>query len=169
VAITKMDLMNLLRNIEGGDVDLLREGVRVLAQALMEGIDRGSRSRGSAIVCIRTIKSDNHERPGQSPLQSAPTGRVHRPGSFPFWVAGSHHPSGTTVDASGDPHGDRRRGAEVAPPRFAVRALRPQDKAVTRSGILHREDVLATAAAARVAQFDGEAAEQTVQGRAQDR
>jgi putative transposase len=36
VAINKMDLMNLLRNIEGGDVDFLREGVRVLAQALME-------------------------------------------------------------------------------------------------------------------------------------
>ena len=36
MAITKMDLMNLLRNVEGGDVDFLREGVRVLAQALME-------------------------------------------------------------------------------------------------------------------------------------
>jgi putative transposase len=36
VAITKMDLLQLLRNAEGGDVDFLREGVRVLAQALME-------------------------------------------------------------------------------------------------------------------------------------
>lgn len=36
MAITKMDLMNLLRNVEGGDVHFLREGVRVLAQALME-------------------------------------------------------------------------------------------------------------------------------------
>jgi putative transposase len=36
VAITKMDLLHLLRNAEGGDVDFLREGVRVLAQALME-------------------------------------------------------------------------------------------------------------------------------------
>jgi putative transposase len=36
VAITKMELMELVRNAEGGDVDFLREGVRVLAQALME-------------------------------------------------------------------------------------------------------------------------------------
>jgi hypothetical protein len=36
VAITKMDLMNLLRNADGADVDFPREGVRVLAQALME-------------------------------------------------------------------------------------------------------------------------------------
>jgi putative transposase len=36
VAITKMDLLQLLRNAEGGDMDFLREGVRVLAQALME-------------------------------------------------------------------------------------------------------------------------------------
>jgi hypothetical protein len=34
VAITKMELMELVRNAEGGDVDFLREGVRVLAQAL---------------------------------------------------------------------------------------------------------------------------------------
>ena len=51
MAITKMDLMNLLRNVEGGDVDFLREGVRVLAQALMEvevagqvGAERGERA-----------------------------------------------------------------------------------------------------------------------------
>ena len=41
MAITKVDLLELLRNTgngggEGGDVDFLREGVRVLAQALME-------------------------------------------------------------------------------------------------------------------------------------
>lgn len=36
MAITKMELMELVRNAEGGDVDFLREGVRVLAQALME-------------------------------------------------------------------------------------------------------------------------------------
>jgi len=36
VAITKMDLLELVRNADGGDVDFLREGVRVLAQALME-------------------------------------------------------------------------------------------------------------------------------------
>jgi putative transposase len=36
VAITKMELMELVRDSEGGDVDFLREGVRVLAQALME-------------------------------------------------------------------------------------------------------------------------------------
>jgi putative transposase len=36
VTITKMELMELVRNAEGGDVDFLREGVRVLAQALMD-------------------------------------------------------------------------------------------------------------------------------------
>lgn len=36
MAITTMELMELVRNAEGGDVDFLREGVRVLAQALME-------------------------------------------------------------------------------------------------------------------------------------
>ena len=36
MAITKMELMELVRNAEGGDVDFLREGVRVLAQALMD-------------------------------------------------------------------------------------------------------------------------------------
>lgn len=36
VAVTKMELMELVRNAEDGDVDFLREGVRVLAQALME-------------------------------------------------------------------------------------------------------------------------------------
>ena len=33
---TKMELLELLSKAEGGDVDFLREGVRVLAQALME-------------------------------------------------------------------------------------------------------------------------------------
>ena len=32
MAITTMELMELVRNAEGGDVDFLREGVRVLAQ-----------------------------------------------------------------------------------------------------------------------------------------
>jgi transposase-like protein len=37
VAITTMELLELVRNCEGsGDVDFLREGVRVLAQALMD-------------------------------------------------------------------------------------------------------------------------------------
>ncbi len=36
MTITKMDLLQLLRNADGGDIDLLREGVRMLAQALME-------------------------------------------------------------------------------------------------------------------------------------
>jgi transposase-like protein len=52
VAITKMELMELVRNAEGGDVDFLREGVRVLAQALMEaevsaqiGAELGERNR----------------------------------------------------------------------------------------------------------------------------
>jgi putative transposase len=36
VAVSKMELLELVRKAEGGDVDFLREGVRVLAQALME-------------------------------------------------------------------------------------------------------------------------------------
>ncbi|HWB71708.1 MAG TPA: IS256 family transposase [Egibacteraceae bacterium] len=36
MAITKVDLLNLLRNAEHDDIDFLREGVRLLAQALME-------------------------------------------------------------------------------------------------------------------------------------
>ena len=36
MAITTMELMQLVRNAETGDVDFLREGVRVLAQALMD-------------------------------------------------------------------------------------------------------------------------------------
>lgn len=36
MAISKMELLQLVRNADGGDVDFLREGVRVLAQALME-------------------------------------------------------------------------------------------------------------------------------------
>jgi putative transposase len=36
VAITKMELLELVRNAQGGDVDFLRQGVRVLAQALMD-------------------------------------------------------------------------------------------------------------------------------------
>ena len=36
MAITKMELLDLVRNAQGGDVDFLREGVRVLAQALMD-------------------------------------------------------------------------------------------------------------------------------------
>ena len=36
MAITTMELIELARNAEAGDVDFLREGVRVLAQALME-------------------------------------------------------------------------------------------------------------------------------------
>jgi putative transposase len=51
VAISKMELLQLVRNAEGGDVDFLREGVRVLAQALMEaevttqvGAERGERA-----------------------------------------------------------------------------------------------------------------------------
>jgi putative transposase len=36
VVTTKMELLELLSKAEGGDVDFLREGVRVLAQALME-------------------------------------------------------------------------------------------------------------------------------------
>ena len=51
MAITKMELLELMRNAEGGDVDFLREGVRVLAQALMEaevcaqvGVEHGERA-----------------------------------------------------------------------------------------------------------------------------
>jgi hypothetical protein len=34
--VTTMELKELLRKAEGADVDFLREGVRVLAQALMD-------------------------------------------------------------------------------------------------------------------------------------
>lgn len=36
MTITKMELIELARNADGGDVDFLREGVRVLARALMD-------------------------------------------------------------------------------------------------------------------------------------
>jgi putative transposase len=36
VAVSKMELLELVSKAEGGDVDFLREGVRVLAQALLE-------------------------------------------------------------------------------------------------------------------------------------
>jgi len=36
MAVTIMELMELLRKADGADVDFLREGVRVLAQALMD-------------------------------------------------------------------------------------------------------------------------------------
>src|SRR5215216_4556632 len=36
MAVTTMELMELLRKADGADVDFLREGVRVLAQALMD-------------------------------------------------------------------------------------------------------------------------------------
>jgi hypothetical protein len=36
VAVTKMELAELLSKAEGADADWLREGVRVLAQALMD-------------------------------------------------------------------------------------------------------------------------------------
>lgn len=36
MAVTTMDLLELLRKADGADVDFLREGVRVLAQALMD-------------------------------------------------------------------------------------------------------------------------------------
>ena len=36
MAVSKMELLELLRKADGGDVDFLREGVRVLAQALMD-------------------------------------------------------------------------------------------------------------------------------------
>jgi putative transposase len=51
VVVSKMELYELLRKAEGADVDFLREGVRTLAQALMEvevsaqiGAERGERS-----------------------------------------------------------------------------------------------------------------------------
>lgn len=36
MTITKMELLELARNTDGAGVDFLREGVRVLAQALMD-------------------------------------------------------------------------------------------------------------------------------------
>jgi hypothetical protein len=36
MAVTTMDLLELLRKAAGADVDFLGEGVRVLAQALMD-------------------------------------------------------------------------------------------------------------------------------------
>jgi hypothetical protein len=36
MAVTTMELLELLGKADGADVDLLREGVRVLAQALMD-------------------------------------------------------------------------------------------------------------------------------------
>jgi putative transposase len=36
MAVTTMELIELLRKADGGDIDFLREGVRVLAQALMD-------------------------------------------------------------------------------------------------------------------------------------
>ena len=36
MAITTMELIELVRNAETGDVDFLREGVRILAQAMMD-------------------------------------------------------------------------------------------------------------------------------------
>jgi putative transposase len=36
MAVTTMELLELLRKADGADVDFLREGVRVLAQALMD-------------------------------------------------------------------------------------------------------------------------------------
>jgi hypothetical protein len=36
MAVTTMELMELLRKVDGGDIDFLREGVGVLAQALMD-------------------------------------------------------------------------------------------------------------------------------------
>jgi putative transposase len=51
VVVSKMELYELLRKAEGADVDFLREGVRTLAQALMEvevaaqiGAEHGERS-----------------------------------------------------------------------------------------------------------------------------
>jgi hypothetical protein len=48
VAITKMELLDLVRNAQGGDVDFLREGVRVLAQALMDAEVSAQIARSSA-------------------------------------------------------------------------------------------------------------------------
>lgn len=36
MAVTTMELIELVRNAETGDVDFMREGVRILAQALMD-------------------------------------------------------------------------------------------------------------------------------------
>jgi hypothetical protein len=36
MAVTTMELLELLRKADGGDIDFLREGVRALAQALMD-------------------------------------------------------------------------------------------------------------------------------------
>ena len=36
MAVTTMELLELLRKADGSDIDFLREGVRVLAQALMD-------------------------------------------------------------------------------------------------------------------------------------
>jgi putative transposase len=51
VVVSKMEVYELLRKAEGADVDFLREGVRTLAQALMEveastqiGAEHGQRS-----------------------------------------------------------------------------------------------------------------------------
>ena len=51
MVVSKMELYELLRKAEGADVDFLREGVRTLAQALMEvevaaqiGAEHGQRS-----------------------------------------------------------------------------------------------------------------------------
>jgi putative transposase len=51
VVVSKMELYELLRKADGADVDFLREGVRTLAQALMEvevsaqvGAERGERA-----------------------------------------------------------------------------------------------------------------------------
>jgi hypothetical protein len=51
VVVSKMELYELLGKAEGADVDFLREGVRTLAQALMEvevsaqiGAEHGQRS-----------------------------------------------------------------------------------------------------------------------------
>jgi hypothetical protein len=51
MAVTTMELLELLRKADGADVDFLREGVRVLAQALMDaevsaqiGAEHGQRS-----------------------------------------------------------------------------------------------------------------------------
>jgi putative transposase len=51
VVVSKMELYELLRKADGADIDFLREGVRSLAQALMEvevaaqiGAEHGQRS-----------------------------------------------------------------------------------------------------------------------------
>jgi hypothetical protein len=52
MAVTTMELLELLRKVDGGDIDFLREGVRVLAQALMDaevsaqiGAEHGQRTQ----------------------------------------------------------------------------------------------------------------------------